>query len=257
MSNEKSKPRSIKELLNANSSQIDEWASQRSLPDPQELEQEYHLGKTLLSPNQERNEKAPQPTKRIPFWQQPWLWAPTLSAAAILVLWWSPWSSPQQPHTLIRKGQTKQVKSKNVALHLGVWSTKNRKVRRLGSGDVCQPYHNVSFAFTLHQSAGYVYLFLENETGKVIRLYPQDRHVWWKQGYSELKVKEVPQHYGLRKHKGTIRFAVVKTKGPLTQGQTNSILQSKPLLVQLQRLQASSSPGFLSFDSSTVKVQQR
>lgn len=253
--------KSLNSLLGASKEQLEEWSSDRPLPQLEELEsdtqeQELLVARALYTHKDSEAIATTESRSFLGMFSRPLLWVPSLAGLFVLIWMGGKWfDSPNSTHVLTAKGHRIQSGSHHVVLHLGVWSPSQKKVKRVGHGEQCSTSQRLVFGFTVQQPGGYVYLLLQNEKKQSETLFPPGIAERWKPGYTDLKVNNIPQQYRLSKHKGTLVFAAVQTSHPLTALQLREVLKQKSLFKGLLRLQKSlSKPKTLSADLATLRI---
>ncbi|HAA58195.1 MAG TPA: hypothetical protein DCE42_25755 [Myxococcales bacterium] len=145
----------------------------------------------------------------------------TTACAALVMMTYTP--SQQQvashptPPALRKKGlaHSHTTEEKDVVLQLGAVNHNAPKLKRIGHGDTCRQDDALSFAFHL-KSPGYPYLFLVTSKTR-LRLYPfSQQQVKWSAGNKQITRAGVVQLYQLKRHRGHVRFVLMKSKEPLS-----------------------------------------
>lgn len=249
MSKHKSnRPTSLDALLQASSTELEEWSHGVQLEDPDVLLHEEHMAEAWLQEPHMYEEQ--QATAQRPFplsaWFVRWGVAAFASCFALIVgLQVYKTERTLEPDTpdLRAKGTHIDVSTatQKLSLILGQLQADSQSkgqpsIQRLSERAHIAAKHSIVFSFRLSQP-GYIYLFVQSNARSVRMIYPMKSHTQklWQSGFSNLEYQQRALVYGLGQHRGPTSFTLVWSADPLFSSTYRLWIQSLSLVQSIQR----------------------
>lgn len=227
---------SILETLNRLSSEEMKQRAQRvQLESFEESQIEQQLFLALLN-----TEKDTEPTQDVPtpmlhwtwiarLFQQPMAWGATVLLIGLTSASWSLFQPSPVRHKLIRKGGKASTKKEVLALQIGQWNPKRKRIDILHSGKGLSNTDSIVFGIKLTSKNGYLYIYhhRSQKTELIHPLSPENPELRTPKPYVQLLHQTgSPQAYELNNEKGQQDFLALLTKRPLTTQEIKSLAQT-------------------------------